>query len=517
MKTIVAWLGNGVWFGVALLPACLVGQEPVPRVGLDLLECIKITLSEEPNIQIQKELVRQSQGAWQSQSGAFDYQLSASAGGGEERTPVSAAVGAQSMADMRVNGTLFYAGEVAKMFRSGLEASASLQVNRNDSHDAGVTIKSNGSLNIDLRVPLLKDRGKAVITAGETASNLGYQASESELDFTVSLRLLATINAYWLYLDSVKSLEVFQRSEAWSERLVKDTQTLIEADELPKNELLQLQADLAAKKSARVSAASAVFEARHRLGLAMGLEPRYIAELPLPATEFPDIESYHPPGPEVLEALVGSSLGKRPDYLAARLRAEAASVNLTVARNDLKPALDLKLGTGYNSLGEGSGIDKYFGALADEVPGLNFTASLSYQFAPKNNAARGRFSQSHAQLVRNNLETADLSRNIRVRVALALENLRSGYFALKAAAESQRLFELAVANERKKFQLGFSTLIDLLNFQDRLNNVKLTYISNERQFMEALAQLRFETGFLSLEQSEIDHLNEDFFQAFPQP
>ena len=61
-----------------------------------------------------------------------------------------------------------------------------------------------------------------------------------------------------------------------------------------------------------------------------------------------------------------------------------------------------------------------------------------------------------------------------------------------------RYSQLAVDNEVKKYRLGFSTLIDVINFQDRLTSANQSYINNLKQHMAAVAQLRFEVGRLTI-------------------
>ena len=506
-----SWLPLSLMSLVSLLSFGQATEEKTASRKFGLLQSIKITLAQDPNIALEKELLRQSQGRLQNQTGAFDYQLSMSANGGEDKTPLAAG-GAQEALS---TGNFVYSGGISKLFRSGLTMDAGILVNRSDNDTPGATTKNNGEVRLDLGYPLLNGRGRDNVTAGEVAASLDHESSRLEYRHAVSFRILVTVNAYWDYLTAQKSLQIARESEIRAKDLVADTTTLVDADEMPRNELLQLHSDLATQRATRIAAENGVFQARQNLGLIMGLKPAMIGVLPPPSTDFPAIEKMEPPKRETASTLFEKALQERADYSAAKFRQQASGVELKAAENNLKPNLDLNLNMSYDSLREGGRLEHVFAALVDRVPGPSYALSLRYRFPVRNNVARGRFLQSHAAHRQNHILVDDLGRTIYVQVALALENLRSSFEALKASQEAIGFAEQALRHEQKKFRLGFSTLVDVINFQDRLTRVHQTRINNQRQLMRNLAELRFQIGSFYLDEENLDRITLEPFTSVP--
>jgi outer membrane protein TolC len=65
---------------------------------------------------------------------------------------------------------------------------------------------------------------------------------------------------------------------------------------------------------------------------------------------------------------------------------------------------------------------------------------------------------------------------------------------LKKAHESVLVYQTAVEKERLKLKLGESTIIDLIDVDDRLTTAMETEVSARLSYAKALVQLRFETG-----------------------
>jgi outer membrane protein TolC len=62
------------------------------------------------------------------------------------------------------------------------------------------------------------------------------------------------------------------------------------------------------------------------------------------------------------------------------------------------------------------------------------------------------------------------------------------------------LSRTTVENEERKFQLGMSTLFDVIQAEDQLTSALLSRISTQQRFAAARARLAFETGALVRDQ-----------------
>jgi outer membrane protein TolC len=73
---------------------------------------------------------------------------------------------------------------------------------------------------------------------------------------------------------------------------------------------------------------------------------------------------------------------------------------------------------------------------------------------------------------------------------------------LKEANLAVKTYAMGLANERTKRRLGLSTLIDILNVEDRYNNALLSAVQARQAYASAIAQFLFSTGMLVLRQGE---------------
>ncbi|HEY6359788.1 MAG TPA: TolC family protein, partial [Vicinamibacterales bacterium] len=67
---------------------------------------------------------------------------------------------------------------------------------------------------------------------------------------------------------------------------------------------------------------------------------------------------------------------------------------------------------------------------------------------------------------------------------------------LAEAETAVRLYRTIVQNEQRKFQLGVSTLFDVIQAEDGLTSAMLGDIGSRQEYARALVTLRFQAGTL---------------------
>jgi outer membrane protein TolC len=240
-----------------------------------------------------------------------------------------------------------------------------------------------------------------------------------------------------------------------------------------------------------------LYEARQHLGIAMGLQFHDVTTLPLPSDTFP-------------RSLSGKSLSiennkmefiqlsnkNRTDLLALEKLEKEAMILLTAARIDMKPQLDLSLSMGYQSLDETDRKSGYYNAFRENVEGLNGGATLSLQYPFGNNAASGLLHQRKSSHLKTRIQTADLERNIHSYVVVAIHALIQKTAELGEAQKAVLYSRKALDNEKLKLHMGMSTVIDVLDIEDRFRTALQGEVSAQKEYALAVLQLRFATGTL---------------------
>lgn len=460
---------------------------------LGLLETVRQTLSLDPNIHLQQREVEASRGRALEASGAFDIRLTSQLDRSLERQGIR--VSALDFTHQVAHLTSYRAG-VSKLLRTGVEVTPSLKIIQRDERGALIPPENQSEVSFQIRVPLARGFGSKVTTAQERASKIILEVSRLDLRHIVATRVLQTVRAYWAYLSATRRLEILTLSEQRAQELLDKTQALVDANEVPAAELLQLKANLADKTANRIAGQQTLIEARHQLGIAIGIPLERMTVLPSPGDEFPSAAAPPVRDEDSSERFIGEALARRSDLASVRLREDAERIRLLAARNRLKPQIDLIVRGGYAGINAGSRTRDYLSVLGENVEGMTVFGGLSFDFPPANREARGQFLQQEALWQQQGILLADLQRKIQSGVIVAMQQLRHRAEELKKSEEAIAQYMTAVQNEQAKRQLGLATLINVLEMEDRLIGASLGNLSAQEQFAIGLAQLRFETGTL---------------------
>ncbi len=473
-----------------LVVGCLGGASRAQAQQVHLQEVIRAALSDNPSLHIQQDGVRVYEGAWLALLGQYDPAVTVALAGNRDHTPL---LTTGEFTNIRTDASTYSLG-MQKQFRSGLTITPSLEMVRRNGA-TGSTL-NNAEVGMQLRMPLMRDRGVQANAAGERAAYHTYEASRLDFNETRAGVVLQAALAYWGYLAAWRTLAAYRESEARAQTLLDETQVLIEAEEQPAADLKQLEANLAAKTAQRIAAEQRLFETGQQLGLIMGMPFERMRTLGQPTDVFPEVDEHLLDEIVQAEGYIDLARRRRPDLAAAQRREEATEVLLRAARNDLKPRLDLTLDVGYAGLDTGTAFEQYLTPFGSHVGGVNVGATLSYSLPVGNRTAHGRVAQQASLYRQQTTLIQDLDRVIHSSVLVALKALERSVYELKSADAAVALYRTAVANEKKKFQMGLATLIDVINVEDRLTDVILNHIAGQQRYANALVQIRYETGTL---------------------
>lgn len=442
----------------------------------------------DPNVSLEEARLRSSQGILLATRGTFDPVLATSLTETETNDP---RLGGPSEEVSVLSNSL----GVSKRFRTGLSIEPELELLRTE--DAADPAAVNlGTLSFTIRQPLLRGRGRTATTAPERSAEREVAASELDVRQTTAERALAVVSQYWLTRAAVLDLEVLRESEERARGLLETTRKLIEADVTPAADLVQVEANVVAKETARIGGERELFEARQALGREIGLERAQIARLPFPSDPFPVVSASAVPPPSESERFVVAALERRADLQATRERLSAAELLRKAAENALKPQLDLIFTPSYSGIVQGTDAGSFISPLYRNVPGGSSLLSMSLSWPTRNSRARGDLLQIDAAREQNALFAELLTRQIGADVPSALDAVARSAQQLERALEAVRLFERAVDNEEKKLRAGTSTLLDVISQRDRLTASRQSQVSAHLALALALARLRFETGTL---------------------
>lgn len=192
---------------------------------------------------------------------------------------------------------------------------------------------------------------------------------------------------------------------------------------------------------------------RNRIAALLGAGPDRGAALTRPA-----VAALHPVG--VPANLAFELVGRRPDIVSARLRAEAEASRIRVARADFYPNVNLSGVIGLQALGLGNLIDTG-STFGNAGPAISLPLFNQGTLGGRYEAARARYDEAVATY--NDTLTTALRE---VADAVTSQRALAGRLAEARAALSDA--EQAYAAARSRYQAGLTTRIDLLSAEDAL-------------------------------------------------
>jgi outer membrane protein len=478
-----------------VVPAGMYAQQHSSSAGLSLAGAVELALRHDPNLRLEEARLRSARGVLLSTRGTFDPVVST----GVTETGTDNPVTERSSKQQSLTGTTF---GVEKRFRTGLSLEPGLDLLRTDASGPGAV--NLGTLSLTVRQPLLRGRGRTALAAPELSAERQVAAGELDLRQVTAERILTVATQYWLTRANALNLGILRETEDRARELLETTRKLIDADVTPAAELVQVEANLAAKEAARIGGERDLFEARQGLGREIGLDRAAIAALPLPSDGFPGLPSSAVPGAAEEDRFVTAALERRADLLAAHERRSAAEILRRAGDNALKPQLDIIVTPSYTGLVEGNDPGSFFSPLYRNVPGASAAFGINLSWPTANSLARGRLAQLEASREQSALLEDLVERQVAADVPVALDAVARHAQQLERASEAVRLFERAVVNEEKKLRAGTSTLIDLITQRDRLTSARQSEVSAQLSLAVALLELRFQTGTLLPEAGDVD-------------
>lgn len=480
-------------------PSVVHAQAPAPT--LTIVDAARVTISGQPDILLQQQQVNFNRGTLGLASSLFDPRVTASFSRGRDELPFTLAQKeqAQGLFDSTVTNITSYRVGVEKQFRSGFLLSPSVEMQRQDLNFEDLS-PNRAVVSIVGTLPLLRGRSRDVVTATERAARSDVFASELDLQHTAAGAVARTAQAYWTYVAATRRLAVLVDAETRARTLVGEMQALIDGGNRPAAEIRQVQANLADRVAQRAFGEQSLVEARHGLGLAMGITIPLIETLAPPADDFPALSDDEALNVVAVERLVRGALQRRRDLEAVATRQTSATTLREQARDALQPQVNLVTALGYAGIDEGNEFWKLMTPLAPS--GFNISTSLVVDWATLNNRALGTLARSEAAYQQTTIQRQELARTIGSNVAVAADGVRRSATRVRSAREAAALYTAAVDDERQKLQIGLSTIIDLILTEDRLTQSLVSEVEASLGYAQAVTRLRFEAGSLIDEPSD---------------
>lgn len=476
---------------LTLVLPCLTCTQVFPGT---LFDAVQLTLRQDASIASGRLQMTANQGQLLSARAPFDALWTAGVSQQKSVTPVPASGGVGLDSSQMV-----YQAGLSQRLASGVVINPTLSVTRLYDQSDNYTAPSVGNVALNVIVPLRKNAGSEVVTAPITAAALSLEASRHNYIHTRGQAVVRTVNAYWEVVAASQNLELASQAESRADELLANARKLAQADEIPKADLLKYEVRRVAQGADRLSAALQLSQALQALSQAMNAPIESLDPARHGLDAFPKAEDARLgllDDPTGVARFLTSSAERRTDLRAAEQSLRAANTLADAARRNSGTQLDLSLSVGYNGLTEGSAGLATLGALGRPVGGANVGVQLNYTLPSGDSERQGLIMQRDAVAGQAQTDLDALRLRASSDAKTQLDALRAAIAQLDKASEQRRLQTTIFENEKRSYQAGLSTLLDLFTTESQLTAYQTGWVLAQRNFAQALVLFRFQTASL---------------------
>ncbi len=453
-------------------------QPEVLRLG----DIVAVAVRQSPDLERAKIDVAAARAQLLQAEGISDARIGASGTARVIRPPANDPYGDQEQVHVEISaqkplstgGTIILqgVGDRTSFEKGGFQERDGVQV------PAGIT-RNAANLAIGITQPLLRG-------AGSKAFEAPIRQAAAQRDAAALLRearardlVVALAQSYWQVAVAWRQLEVRKASLKLAEQQLEYTEGAIRAEKVPRSETLAVQQAIATRRQDILAGEQEVYERSVALrqlgGLELGPDAIAVVTEPLPETiDAPAID---------LAAVVSQAFARSAELAALAASRKAAEIAVTAADDATRSRLDVSVSVGPQVAGE---------TLRDTVsssPGYELDASLTYDRAIGNRAARGGQEVARAALLTAKVAERDAQAKLAVRATRAAQRARSALASIELGAQAISLAEQNVTAEQKRFDLGKSTNFEVLRRQDELEQARLRHASSIADYLAARADL----------------------------
>lgn len=325
-----------------------------------------------------------------------------------------------------------------------------------------------GSRTFSFSQPLLKGAGTDIDSApvrqariGEKRDILGFRRAAEDLIVTVT-------DAYRSLSRAVRQVEIGEASLRRAHGQLEATRALIRAGRVARREAGRSEVAVANRELSLTRARNRLEAAQFALIDILELDSR-VRIRPLEVLQPPSGESV---AGRAFDAAFEEALGRRADYLQARLRVESAEIALAVTSNDLLPDLSLRFEWNRDNAGRNNNEVRLDATvpLNDREPAL----------------ARLRARHEIRKAERGLLE---LRESIGIELRRVMNDVEVGRRLTELARNARELAEGNLEVERAKFGQGLSSAFEVAASEDELVGAEEAEVEAIVAWLGALTQL----------------------------
>ncbi len=471
-----------------VLPAHLSRLKPRQ---ISLREAITTALQRNLGVLLQRELVRAADTGRSQALGSFEPTLQIGANRAFSQSPPSTAQEGRA-GQVLLSTTDSWNLQISERLPSGTQVQLGFQNFRFDSTlgNAVAPLLYRSTLLLTLTQPIL--RGFSLSGRVQWQDVLRAEFDSETARETARLAAMTAIklteDAYWNLVASWKAYEVTRGARELAENQLELTRRQIAAGIQPDSELISMEATLAQRQVAVVSAEAQIGKAADALRILLNL-PEEDWEQPLLPLDAPAFLRPTIPFATAFERAQNA----RPELQQSQVDVRRRALDLFVAHNSRLPRLNLVASIG--TLGQDAAYERALQQVGQRA-GWQWNVGVDFGWEPLGVGKRAELRRQESLVRQTTLNREQILVQIRAELRDALRSIATTEQQLYAAAKFRMLAEKILDIEERRFLNGLSENFKVAQRQADLAQARLAELDALISHKKASSALQFAMGEL---------------------
>jgi outer membrane protein len=377
-----------------------------------------------------------------------------------------------------------------------------------------------GSLSIGITQNLLNGFGLAV-------NNRAIRIAKNQLhisDLTFRQQVIATVNnvvsLYWDLVSFNDSLKVKQHTLELNQQLYADNKRRAELGALAEIDIIQAEAEMKSSQQDVVTSETQVLQQETILKGVLtrsGYANPAIVDARIVPTDHLSVPAQDAIRPT--QDMIAEAFQKRPEIEQSQIGLEDSRINMLGTKNNLLPSLSVFANASNSGLTGAvndlpvpitsptgqiigyrqrtpadvngfflGGYGAFLGQLfSRKFP--NYSAGFQLNVPIRNRANQADLITDELNYRQAQINDKQLQNNIKLNVINAQTALKQARAAYETAAEARRLQEQVLAGERRRYELGTSSILSVIQVQRDTTTRELSEVDARSQYIKAKVAL----------------------------
>ena len=377
----------------------------------------------------------------------------------------------------------------------------------NPRYDSAASASITQPLLANRQLNSLKQR-VVVAQNGERVARHDFESQVMDLVSDVEL-------SYWDWVYSIRDLDVRQKYLELATNLLRNNRIQVQVGTMAPIDVLEAQAEVAARESEVIVAEEAVERNADRVRLLINdPETQNFWDVEIQPIDAPQLDEV-----EIdLDEAVRTALARRPSLSGFRVELDTRNFNVRYTRNQMQPRVDVVGSYTVNGLGGNRILREGFGGdITSEIPGgyndalsqlfdnefRDWSLGLNFSYPLGNSTADAAHAQAQVDFRRQRAIVENQELLIAQQVRITARLIQSNRKRIEATRAARELSQERLEAEEKKFEVGMSTSFLIVQAQRDLATAAGNELQAVIDYNKSIVAFRRVTGTI-LDEQQID-------------